>query len=734
MKPNKNFSFLANQEILTFVNQMENNFYQKDFSSIPLLAKRIVQLVFEREYERKDEAIANNIQWYKECYDQPIVVDALYQINKWSVSDSNKQELSLANALLIIKSISIFLQDTYLEKPKYEFTERPYIDFDEQQTYKRESRSVNASELAISKSNLMDLFLDKRVIFEIPFYQRKYTWDKSQLLVLHEDIKSRIEDRHHHYFGVIAIKKEDMYNKKQIKIKVIDGQQRITTSLLLLKAAYNNMADREIKKIDTLAKLFESDLKWSDRYLNTSIDSNAFNEFKEILNKQYTPSFGWRYGKNYEYFYDIFNQLDRQEIYDYISTFTTKFEIAIVEYDVTPDREMDIFENMNSKGTELQEWDLIRNHIFNLIKTNEVENKEKVQIMNQNFLYDFKANMQKDAEEKELSDFFREYIHLIIAKNDAKYKNFDRFVVYKNFKEQFKELINSKKDYELLLDDFRKFAIIYKSLKNKDCTILDENLSKVSLRWNNIALKKVNCFIIFQLIDRFGEWNGEKWVFEEYDNIFRFIKLLDSYLIRLWVARGFGMAFRNFGIEVVKLLNRDWNNNNWEKYFKRIVKNSETLNVSDIEFENAIINGGIKSTIAQKLLLQIEEYLVQEYDFNSSSNEKRAFIEKVMPNDYSKWKDFLKSQSHTYIDEYKRHIDLLGNFYLLSQKLKSSSEIEIFENKKEKLLEQNTPMMQGVSELGLKSLSDIREWTFEEIKARNKAITKILCKKIYSID
>ncbi len=87
-------------------------------------------------------------------------------------------------------------------------------------------------------------FLGKNDRFEIPIYQRSYSWKQEQCAQLFKDLESTIHsNKPSHFFGsIVSVAEKD-------NLLIIDGQQRITTvSLLIL--ALKNAIDRREKIID----------------------------------------------------------------------------------------------------------------------------------------------------------------------------------------------------------------------------------------------------------------------------------------------------------------------------------------------------------------------------------------------------------------------------------------------------------------------------------------------------
>lgn len=73
------------------------------------------------------------------------------------------------------------------------------------------------------KANKSTIDSIKSYKFEIPFYQRAYSWKKQDI----EKLISDINNKEGHYLGNIVLKKNDD------KFIVIDGQQRLTTIYIL---------------------------------------------------------------------------------------------------------------------------------------------------------------------------------------------------------------------------------------------------------------------------------------------------------------------------------------------------------------------------------------------------------------------------------------------------------------------------------------------------------------------
>lgn len=87
-----------------------------------------------------------------------------------------------------------------------------------------------------------DLIEKNKRVFKVPVYQRNYDWSNIQCEKLYQDIMKANERDHKHFTGtVVYIVGLDGSNLNEALI--IDGQQRITTVYILLKALYDAEKD-----------------------------------------------------------------------------------------------------------------------------------------------------------------------------------------------------------------------------------------------------------------------------------------------------------------------------------------------------------------------------------------------------------------------------------------------------------------------------------------------------------
>lgn len=87
-------------------------------------------------------------------------------------------------------------------------------------------------------------FLCNEQILEIPFFQRSYVWNEENWKELLEDL---FNTKGSHFLGSIILKREIKRVGEANKAIVIDGQQRLTTLSILIKAIYDSIQKKSNK-------------------------------------------------------------------------------------------------------------------------------------------------------------------------------------------------------------------------------------------------------------------------------------------------------------------------------------------------------------------------------------------------------------------------------------------------------------------------------------------------------
>ena len=245
--------------------------------------------------------------------------------------------------------------------------------------------------------NLETLF---KSIYNVPVYQRPYSWDIEQIRVLFEDIyeayTSADKDDGYYTGNLIIYDVDEKINGIISKYDIIDGQQRITSFSLILLAIYCkslnlglDINDRTIGTVrESLWKILNREYK--REYPAVALNSIEKKCFSDLFNKAYdepkaiidycdsykcTSKFEERVIENFKYISryleeTICNPDDQNALLDYADYLLRYVNFIAIEANCKENKVFSMFESINSKGKKLEEIDLIKSYIFSKLEEN----------------------------------------------------------------------------------------------------------------------------------------------------------------------------------------------------------------------------------------------------------------------------------------------------------------------------------------------------------------------------
>lgn len=223
-----------------------------------------------------------------------------------------------------------------------------------------------------TEANLLT-FLQKSPQFAIPIYQRNYSWTATQCRQLWSDLlrAGRSEDIKAHFIGAVVYVKRGQDNVvAQEPLMVIDGQQRLTTSTLLIAALAKHFQE---KGLEELLEVFSAEklrnyyllnpYEKGERHHKLILSETDKDTLLAIVKEAPMPSdASSRIVENYKLFQSLIDEHDGE--LEAICQGLAKLVIVDVSLDRSQDNPQLIFESMNSTGLELSQADLIRNYIL----------------------------------------------------------------------------------------------------------------------------------------------------------------------------------------------------------------------------------------------------------------------------------------------------------------------------------------------------------------------------------
>ena len=238
------------------------------------------------------------------------------------------------------------------------------------------------SKLNIDQKSIKDLFSDNKADFLIPDYQRPYAWQDKECQTLWDDIftfafpendYTKFNSSNDEYFlgPIVTFKNED---KKQ---EIIDGQQRLTTLMLLLRAFYEKYGSMKDQQSVKTKEMIEKCIWKTDEFGNPNmselkIDSEVAtdNEKEQFLRILKTGLAEDKDKSNYAVNYRFF----QGKIAEFLSTFPGYFSylpIRILNNCIllpieaeSQDTALRIFSTLNDRGKPLSDADIFKAQFY----------------------------------------------------------------------------------------------------------------------------------------------------------------------------------------------------------------------------------------------------------------------------------------------------------------------------------------------------------------------------------
>jgi len=526
------------------------------------------------------------------------------------------------------------------------------------------------------------------VKYIVPRFQRDYAWTQEQWEDLWADIETLAEE-HYHYMGYIVLQRKEKHS-----FEVIDGQQRLVTSTLIILTAMKKIqdlinddkdAENNKERLKELSSRFIGakdivSLKVSSK-LSLNRNNNHF--YKNICSKLVAPNSRGLTATNklLKKCFDFFNKKKMgttgSEIAAFVEQLTSgmMFTKIVVQDDLNAYK---VFETLNARGVQLSTPDLLKNYIFSVI------------------------TIKNDVPDEELNDLDEDWSAIVSQLGENNFTDFIRYhhnfqkklVTKKELFKSIRQLADTPESSYYYLNSLTECAPVYASLLSP----YDEWWASQDENYRPIRhdLEGLNLFNIKQpftiLMAAFSQFSADEFI-----KLTRYLFVLS---IRYNVICRFSpndqeRLYNQIAIKVFK------------NEYKRAshVKNGEeyqSLYPNDDTFKNSFEFHKMPSKQSSKkirfLLSEIEHKLGNKSDFTKTT------LEHICPyNPEQNW--------HEEFGEGINDIsDRLGNMILLE---KDELKRVDFNTKKVTYLKTSFRLAKKVAEYDswdLKNLNDYQEW------------------------
>lgn len=544
------------------------------------------------------------------------------------------------------------------------------------------------------QSTVNDFFALTGTIFSILVYQRNYTWEEENCEKLLQDIISISQNKKTHFMGSITyilhlIDDEKSLRKLQ-EFVIIDGQQRITTLMLLLKAIETKIRNEEIKKeIDGLLNLSGQKLRLkpikSDKEAFDLVMQNRSHEIQGVSHIR----------NNYRFFTkELDNYISKGYRIEEIYGAFLRLKIVAIGLELGEDDPQVVFESINATGVQLKGLDLIRNYLMM------GENSE-----NQNRLYNtYWVPLEDWLGERDLNDFIKTYLRIYF---EDRFKEGEREVYYA-LKDHHRD--NFSDDIQGLMSDMREYGRIYQIFLDRDHYFLHrgdpQQLANLRLRVKDLVKIKFGVAKPFVLRCARDFEEGKL----DYENFCEILQILTSYYVRRSVCGDSSPTLTRVLYSLYRQL-ENVSADALKRYLGKSVGQMAFPNDDKIKAAFLVRNAYSTNYVCKFILLEIEKLSNAE-----PPREENLEVEHFYPKTPTQeWCDMV-GDYFTFEQDY---LNNFGNLTLSGQNQRLGN----------KPYEAKIALMEEYSSLHLNDyfINNTHSWGIEEVKNRSEYLADQFC-------
>ena len=579
---------------------------------------------------------------------------------------------------------------------------------------------------------------------QVPDFQRKYAWKDKLWKEFINDISKFSNSPHdgkYYSLGTIYLYKNKKTGIMQ-KYSVIDGQQRLITFILLLKAIHSiwkkqnkkeclnqssNIDKKELdfkdissykistflKKIKKNFKANKSDLEFLEEILNDSKISKNCNSL--------IP-------KCYNFFETIIQDFDNKNKHNFnLSSIYNdgllKIKVVFITFSESENDPHCIFENLNSKRKKLESIDLIRNYI--LMKCKGWQRNEQ----NDEWYKNWSRVEEKFQNNAEIQTFLFHYLKYKnkgpVAKENI-YWEFKRICEQQNNKNRiikkakWDEEKEIKKKITSIIKEISEFALLYMQIIKKSAypTKIERVLHRLRVAvkcGSKIAVHY--CYLLSVL-------NDYKKNLININDLETILKLIESYFCRIRFSanstpRNWSSFFAGLSKQIKEVLSETWDGKMYIESLKIILKNltGEMEFVKDENLKRLIVKNNWSKNLKKALgFLKLLEMKKVNKDKLDDDNDIQ--LEHIMPQIPSTdWKRYTR-KGEIADSIHNIYLNNIGNLTLIRKEKNQQISNMSFNKKKKKCYK--------VSHFSLtQSLCDYENWYQNEIENRANKLAEL---------
>lgn len=562
-----------------------------------------------------------------------------------------------------------------------------------------------------AKEHYIKDLLNDKFLFDIPDYQRAYSWNKDNLKQLIDDIMDSIglnkennnvfEEYEPYFIGSIVLCSKEYKDDGSGLYDVIDGQQRLTSIIILIAAirdltkneAYKNILSSLIyQKPNELMGIKESirvrvrgkEAEFFKKYVLTDGGTDLVNEIdeKEISEAKQNMLNAIRTFK--EVFVDENGEVLESKLDEFTKYFLQKVVVVVITTDSFTSA-FRLFNVINARGLPLTNADLLKSENLRVIS----EDKR-------NIYTDMWENIEQELGKDKLEQ-------IIGFMRTMKQNRKATATVYEEFS---KKIFVSEPDY--IGVNFVEHLKEIKDLYNK---YINEGNIELSSKDNSIYYQ--NLVRIMRDFIPYDEWMVAliKFIekFKNDEDILEFLKVLEKRIVIDWVN---GNSFADRLARVYKILEVIDSSSSLEE-----IKKSNVF-ISDLERTTAYFRNSLDDIeFYSKGRMLVPKYILIRLDMEKRNGEildytNKIMLEHILPRNA---KDAYWTTNFT-VDERKNWCNKLGNLVIINGTKNTKLNNKAFAEKVEQYLSKKSDF-----EI-TKEVLALNDWKIESVAGRQESL------------
>lgn len=581
--------------------------------------------------------------------------------------------------------------------------------------------------------------------FFVPAYQRRYAWGISQLDALFNDI-NLLRDGDSHLLGTVVLL-VDIHNPGVNQLELVDGQQRITTLCVLLRALQDSLNNKD--NVDEVREI--------GKYLGCR--SNSKNQHKIVLGDLDHSDFVKIMDNKVD------DELENIKLVQAMNFFSTKFEgpdfdvlgfyrkltdqVEIIRLDIGQAKDAyKLFETINNRGLKLSAADIVKNFLLghaSILGTDILEdvkenwrqlilNLDKLGYadMDKFFRQFLMGKMKLKIPNSRLIEEFKNYYYLNINESDRLSDYQARINLISGRKNKLQE-VETSEGYEENGDENiakfdiesyqqKKVGIISFAKELKKCSLIykllilgedeDPNISR-----NLRALKSIESLPSYTFLMHLKNSGIEK------DEYLKILDLVECFILRRQVCEYRTGEMDDIFPKLCRLPKKDLISSVKEELAEHLPEDKE------FEEKFALFNNKGSEERAKHILSKIECHIqgdTKEVDIKGGADvhlehiiPQTIFGKKAKEENGGDWVKYLGGDKDKVRELHKKYINKIGNLSILGQILNIKASNNPFRSKKNEYVK-------SIFQLNKDDLvNNYKNFKFSQVKQRGEYLAKI---------